>query len=770
MNIHINRQQRWLASLMVAATLLSVFSLVQAATGDESEQTDQAADNSETADVDVLGPYGGDLWDVAIDSTNGMIYTIAKDSPNGFYRSDDGGEHWAGLTGVDYGGGIAVEVDADSGAVYAVFDRGLYKSVDQGVTFTNILTDSGSALVYGQDMIMMASNNTIGNVRISVDGGDNFTASTVASDETVWSIASSATAGTWYAVTYTDTATNVYVTTNNGSSWSQLVTPTFPESFAETHVCADPTDANVIAITGGYSGTSYVSANAGTSWTAVTARSVACAYDTTGRLFIGEQYSDDNGATWTSFGADGSDSTALGGHNVTVDPSDVNVVYADGMPGLSKSTDRGATWEDINAGILGVTITDISQATDKDIVWAAAYNGVAKTENFTSGNPTWQFPVLEDPATSIWTLASNPDVVVVGEIGTIKRSTDGGVTWSDDLASEFLTHDYQVDQIIQDVSDENILYAAVVNGEPSNSKVGMVLKSTDQGLTWENMGLLDGASAQTISQASNGDLYVGVGADTGDSYKTGIYKYSEGTWTKLTNSPDEEIVVVLVDPENDDVVYAVASIAYGNGDRDLFGFYKSTDAGETWAQVTTGLDTNREYTSLAIQTSTQPNTLYLGAANMSSQGVLYKSSDAGETWDLFYTGLVDESFHTLIFDGVTVGSTRGLFDLKSKATVRLRAADRRIQVNTKASLTVTLKDAITDKKLKHQNVKLYQKKGGSYQFIDTVRTNANGKANLDIRLRHVKQYKFKAKWIPRNNRVDEYTNSHSTILNIRATQ
>ena len=55
------------------------------------------ADNTGTADVQNLGPFGGDLWEAAGDSSNDYVYTVAKDSPNGFYRSNDGGENWTGF-------------------------------------------------------------------------------------------------------------------------------------------------------------------------------------------------------------------------------------------------------------------------------------------------------------------------------------------------------------------------------------------------------------------------------------------------------------------------------------------------------------------------------------------------------------------------------------------------------------------------------------------------------------------------------------------------
>lgn len=725
------------------------------------------ADNTDTAAVENLGPFGGNLWDVALSPDGSKLYTVAKDSPNGFYWSDDAGANWHGLSGVDYGGGIGVEVSDDTGAIFVTFSQGLYKSTDEGLTFSRILEDNGNAMVFVNSVLLMSSTSDTGTLQVSSDEGASFSSVTVATGEDIWSIAVTS-AAIYVQTMNSDSIAQLYKSEDLGVSWTALTIPTLQDTSAGVHVCADATTISNLGLTAGFSGDdNYISTNSGSSWTATGTNSVSgfCTFDAAGRLYMGEMYSDDL-TTWESLGSDDSETTALGGHFLIVDPNDVSTLYADGMPGLSKSSDRGQTWEDVNEGIGGVTITDISQANNKDIVWAAAYNGIAKTENFTSGNPTWTFPVLEDPGAGIWVKPDDSNIVLVGEIGAIRRTADGGVTWTENDAAALLSHDYSVTEFIQDVDDSNTIYAAVVNGEPNNSKTGMVLVSHDLGVTWEDMDLLDGASAQTITQASNGDIYVGVGAEGGSSYKNGIYKYSEGTWEQLVGAPDEEVVKVLVDPDNDDVVYAVASIAYGNNNTGNFGFYKSTDSGSTWTKITDGLGENQEYTSLAIQSSTDPNTLYLGAVNYYNQGVLYKSADGGDTWGVQYTGLQEETFYTLIFDGVTVGSSRGLFDVKSKASLTVKAAKKKVPVLSKAEFTITLKDAATDKKLKKQSVKFFQKKGKQFALVDKVRTDNKGKATISVRLRKAKQYQFKATWKPKASNSDEYAASASSIVKV----
>ncbi len=729
-----------------------------------------SAAESSTSSIESLGPFGGNSWDVAVDPVNNMVYTTAKDSPNGFYRSSDAGASWSGLaSGVDYGGGVAVEVNQTNGDVYAIFNEGTYKSTNTGRTFTKI-SDAASTgfLVAGGKVLVGATNNTGGVVQVSSDDGATFTSRTFSSNaqEIIWDIDYSADTGAYfiYSKDQSTSQNHLYRSTDGAVSWSEITLPTELNTVSESRFAVSPIDDQIMVVTGGNNVNAYMSTNGGTTWADAGARSSGVTIDQLGRIWMAEQYRDTGDSSWTSFDDDNT-SSALGGHNVTVDPENSSILYADGMPGLSKSSDRGATWADINNGIKGITISDISQATDKNIVWAAAYNGIAKTSNFRDANPTWQFPVLEEPGFGIWTDPANPNVAVAGVSSGTRRTTDGGVTWSE-YGGTNITESYQVfDEIINDVADTSILYAAISNNDPGSPKNGAVAKSTDQGVSWTNLNLPDNGSAQSITQAPNGDLYVGLGAESNISGENGIYKYSDSTWTKLSSAPDQDIVKIIADPEDSNTVYAVAGLLYNNGSEDSFGFYKTTDAGATWTHVTSGLSRLRNFTSLAIQTSTSPNTLYIGAENTTGQGVLLKSSDAGNSWGTLYTGLKNDTFYTLLFDGVTIGSSRGLFDAKSKASLKMARSIKKPTVGKKIKLTATVKDATTGKILKKKTVKVYEKiSSKKRKLIKTVKTDKKGKFSLTITPKKAKKYQYYAEWKPGNSDKEEYATSKSTTM------
>ena len=137
------------------------------------------------------------------------------------------------------------------------------------------------------------------------------------------------------------------------------------------------------------------------------------------------------------------------------------------------------------------------------------------------------------------------------------------------------------------------------NNSSRSSYAGIgILKSTDKGSTWQNMGLTDShhIGRIVINPKNTNELVVGV---TGHLYspneERGIYKTSDGgqTWQKtLFVGPKTGIIDVAHAPNNFNIMFATS----WEKDRKAWNFqengsasgiYKSTDGGSSWNKVST---------------------------------------------------------------------------------------------------------------------------------------------------------------------------------------
>jgi photosystem II stability/assembly factor-like uncharacterized protein len=156
-----------------------------------------------------------------------------------------------------------------------------------------------------------------------------------------------------------------------------------------------------------------------------------------------------------------------------------------------------------------------------------------------------------------------------------------------------------IGDIAVDWKNETIWVGTGENNSSRSSYAGIgVLKSTDKGKTWENVGLTDSHHVSRIILNPNNPNEVVV-AVIGHLYTTnkerGIFKSMDGgkTWKHTLFINDETGVIDLsVASNNFKVMFASAwqrnRKAWNfDGDGPNSGIYKSTDAGETWNLVST---------------------------------------------------------------------------------------------------------------------------------------------------------------------------------------
>ncbi len=227
--------------------------------------------------------------------------------------------------------------------------------------------------------------------------------------------------------------------------------------------------------------------------------------------------------------------------------------------------------------------------------------------------------------------------------GNLWKTINSGITWQpifDDQAS------YSLGTVTLDPNNPEIVW--VGTGENvSGRHVGWgdgVYRSLDGGKTWQQMGLarsehigkilVDPRNSDVVLVAAEGPLW----SSGGDR---GVYRTQDGgkSWERALEIDDNTGITDLeFDPSNPDIIYAAAyqrrrhiwSFLAGGPKS---GIYKSSDNGESWRQVKTGLpEGDMGKIGLAV-TPADPNLVYATIEANEEEKGFYRSMDKGESWE-----------------------------------------------------------------------------------------------------------------------------------------
>jgi photosystem II stability/assembly factor-like uncharacterized protein len=149
-----------------------------------------------------------------------------------------------------------------------------------------------------------------------------------------------------------------------------------------------------------------------------------------------------------------------------------------------------------------------------------------------------------------------------------------------------------------------------------------------------------------------------------DEFNGLLWKSTDGgnTWRTVFNHPEAGDPCPLVEcrhgfraiayaPSNPNIVYAGMSrsrrtVDNGEFPGPSFGMFKSTDGGETWAEINNGLETSLINIHRIAVHPTDPNVVYIGTWK---DGV-FKTTDGGQSWVLKNNGLVSADVRSLAID------------------------------------------------------------------------------------------------------------------------
>lgn len=238
----------------------------------------------------------------------------------------------------------------------------------------------------------------------------------------------------------------------------------------------------------------------------------------------------------------------------------------------------------------------------------------------------------------------NPNVYYVATAaGGVWKSVNRGVTW---VSTFDRGGSFNLCCIKVDPKDSNVVWLGTgENSNPRSSMIGDGLyKSTDAGMTWTRVALaesehigniqIDPRDSNVVYVSAQGPLWSSGG-------ERGLYKTTDGgkTWKEiLTVSPDTGANEVVIDPANPNTVYVAMwqrrrAVGQFIGGGPESGIYKSTNAGQTWTKLTTGLpvkDMGR--INLAVDAKVRPSRLYAMIDALADERGFYRSDDSGATW------------------------------------------------------------------------------------------------------------------------------------------
>ncbi|MFN0101445.1 MAG: VPS10 domain-containing protein [Bryobacteraceae bacterium] len=228
--------------------------------------------------------------------------------------------------------------------------------------------------------------------------------------------------------------------------------------------------------------------------------------------------------------------------------------------------------------------------------------------------------------------------------GGVWKTTDSGHTWSPISDGFFKTG--SVGALAVAESDPNVIYAGTgeqaIRGNASHGDG--VYKSIDAGRTWKHIGLADTRQIGRVRvhPRDAGIVYVcALGHMSGPNAERGVFKSVDGgkTWKQsFTRGDKAGCVDLILDPANPNTMYAgfwqVVRTPYsmesgGPGS----GLFKSTDAGETWAEIGRNSGGPAKGAQGKIGVAVSPvNPELVWAIIEAEDGGVFRSNNGGKTW------------------------------------------------------------------------------------------------------------------------------------------
>jgi photosystem II stability/assembly factor-like uncharacterized protein len=340
---------------------------------------------------------------------------------------------------------------------------------------------------------------------------------------------------------------------------------------------------------------------------------------------VGLFRSPDGGASW---------SLALAGNvdQVAVAPSRPQTLYAtsaddEGLHRVRRSVDGGVTWRDATGDLLpafGIPALVVSPASPQT-VYLAAIGACAKT---TDAGAHWSDLCAGMPQPFVEALVivpGQPNQLFAGTPAGVYASADGGASWTP--ASGGLTTPF-IDTLALDPRHPSTLYAGADDVSIPGEDEGLLWKSVDGGASWAQIApRTKQVVALLVDPRQPRRVYAGVAGP-------GVLRSEDrgATWSAaVTGLRATWVTWAIADPHAPGVLYAATQVGDPDGNFAPAAplVVRSSNSGATWTAASTGLPVvgpEAPYISKLIADPATRGKLFALA------GSLYLSEDGGASW------------------------------------------------------------------------------------------------------------------------------------------
>ncbi len=635
----------------------------------------------------VSGPYGGSVSALALSPDYPADHTVfAGLRGQGVYRTINGGQSWQQ---VSPDGWVVVDLSispayADDGTIFAshgLWTSGyhVHRSSDEGISWQEVTPawtgqPSPPHLAISPDLASDKTVYVVGGYQtfVSTDGGDTFVqAGGWFTGHNVTELAFSPAFAADQTLFALVPGEGLYKSTDGGTTWNLTGLAGDLSAFAISPDYAN--DQMLLAIGG--AGQLYISTDGGHNWVpgALTLAPggthtllFSPTFGSADRIILaassadpGPYRSDDGGLTWTPVGwyDPGNPYSGFVGGSVyalALAPNNAldAAAFAGTSGGIYRSNSWGSYWSQSNTGLARLTVRTLAIAPGNPGTMLA---GTSFFENqrsdvpheddgnlqlTTDGGQTWRnvsgrLERVQNIAFSPGFAADQTIFAATGTLGQhgcadggVYRSTDGGLNWQE-LIADRICHALALSPRF--ASDHTLWIATSTYSSAEGIRV-----STDGGDTWAP--LAPGVHAQVLAPSPNYAEDHTLFAGTLDA---GLQRSTNGglNWTQVLSLP---VTALAVSP-----AYGASRTVYAGVQELLTAgkLYRSTDGGDTWQQLETGIppavgDGLLTFSTLAFAADGSVLAgVYYGSEG--GNGAVYRSTDGGESWQTVGSGLDD---------------------------------------------------------------------------------------------------------------------------------